>query len=315
MQYDRSICIKGVKAFIIGNFAASLWCIATAVARYLHDASVQYFFYHQLSSAVRANAIYTSLYVVVSMLYLIHFYTTGIWKMPRLFMFGSLFVFIISLMLLSSKMIIVTGSLIIFIFLFSLSNKQVKKFTLISFAALISLIMLTHNPVKKRFQDWNFKKTSEVLKKNDFSNFSFDGLDIRILLARLAFELTEENKTWIQGNGGPAYHTSVNKKMLAYGMFAGDEITKDTGYLNYDMHNQYLENFIQYGLVGLAILILILVTSFFQALRSKGLMLMSLTMLFFFSFLSESVLETQSGILLFTLIVFYEWKFTKLKTS
>lgn len=315
IRYDAMICRQGIKAFIAGNVMACVCCWAAALFHYSHHPAFSYFFYHQLSATVGANAIYASLYIVVSVLYLLHFYTKGLWKISPWLLFIFLATLIVTLLFLSSKMIIVTGIVLILSFLFNVSNKQLKLFTIISVTALSGLIALTNNPIKNRFEDWNFRKSNYVLKAHNFTNYPFDDFDLRILLIRLGYELTDENTTWLFGNIGLSYHRPLNEKMHSYKLFAGNEITKDTGYINYNMHNQYLENFIQYGFVGLLVLIFILVTSFATALKSKNKLLSLLTTLFFFSFLSESVLETQAGILLFTLIVYYEWNFTKQRIS
>jgi hypothetical protein len=314
LQYDATIGVKGIQSFIAGNIAASLYCLGSAAVHVLYTTDTTLFFYHQLSAPLAANAIYFSLYLTVSIFYLIHYYNKGVLNIPRPLLSAFLAILIITLMLLSSKMIIVAGSALIVYFLFSISGQRLKWTAFITTMLCLGLLLFTTNPIKTRFKNWNAGKAIEVLNKKDFTNYTFDDVDIRILLAKLGWELTTENKTWVQGNGGNGYHQPLNEKMLSYKLFAGNEVTRDTGYINYNMHNQYFENFIQYGLIGLFILIIILVKVFLTGVRSKSKVLELIALLFSFSFLSESVLETQAGILLFTLIVFYEWKSTKLKT-
>jgi O-antigen ligase len=293
---------------------ASLYCLGVAVFHFLKTGNTSAFFYHQLSAPLAANAIYVSLYVTISILYIIDYYNKGILQMSKYLLSVVLAILVITLMLLSSKMIIVAGSALILYFLFSISAQRLKCIAVITTMFCLALLIFTTNPIKTRFKDWDAGKAVEVLNKKNFANYTFDDVDLRILLAKLGWELTTENKSWVYGNGGKAYHQPLNKKMLSYKLFAGNEVTQDTGYINYNMHNQYLENFMQYGLIGVFILIIILVKVFLTGVRSKSKILELIALLFSFSFLSESVLETQAGILLFTLIVFYEWKSTKLKT-
>jgi hypothetical protein len=314
LRYDATISVKGIQAFIAGNITASLYCLGTAVFQFLNTADTSVFFYHQLSAPLAANAIYVSLYVTISILYIIHYYNKGILNLPKPLLSAALTILLITLMLLSSKMIIVAGSALIVYFLFSISGQRLKWTAFTTTVLCVALLIFTTNPIKTRFKNWDAGKAIEVVNKKDFTNYTFDDVDIRILLAKLGWELTTENRHWIYGNGGKSYHQPLNKKMLSYKLFAGNEVTKDTGYINYNMHNQYLENFMQYGVIGLFILFIILVKVFSTGVRSKSKILELIALLFSFSFLSESVLETQAGILLFTLIVFYEWKSTKLKT-
>lgn len=310
-KYDETICKKGIKAFIIGNILASIYCFFFAFYRYYHTPDTQFFFYHPLVYPLYSNAIYSSLYVLVSILYLLHFYTEDKWKIPSWFFVFSLMVLIVTLFMLSSKMIIVCGSALILLFILHTTSKSLKTLITASLVTGIVLMTFTTNSIKHRFQEWNFAKCQQVLSLNDFTNYPFDDFDLRILLARLGYEVTQENNSWILGNGGIAYHTPLNQKMLSYHLFSGNEVTKDTGYINYNMHNQYFECFMQYGLLGFSLLFTIFIYIIISAFKVKSKVVMSVSALFFFSFLSESVLETQAGILLFTIIIYYGWKSTK----
>lgn len=314
-RYDEVICKNGIKGFIAGNLAVCLYCFFYALYQYVQNPNAQYFFYHTYVSPIHGSAIYASLYIMVSILYLLHFYTAEKWQIPFGVLLSMLILFLATLFLLSSKMIIVCGSLLIMLFLLNTSDKKLRLFVAISLLISIGLTVFTSNPVKTRFEEWDKEKHKEVLIRNDFTDYPFDDFDLRLLLARLGYELTNENNAWLFGNGGRSYHEPLSEKMLSYHLFSGNEITKDTGYLDYNMHNQYLENFMQYGLIGFLILLTIFMCCVSSAIKAGSKIMLYISALFFFSFLSESVLETQSGILLFTLIIYYGWKSTKQLTS
>ena len=111
--------------------------------------------------------------------------------------------------------------------------------------------------------------------------------------------------------GGRRYHGPLNEKMKSYLLFEGNEVTKDTGYLNYDLHNQYAENLVQFGIPGVLLLLAILLTAMSGAVRWRDPFLKALVLVFFVSFMTESALETQSGILLFTIFIYGAWRYRR----
>jgi len=314
LRYDEQAGTFGIKALIAGNILAMLFCLIMAFVRFSHTHAASHFFYHQLSSAVNANAVYSSLFVAVGLLYLLEYYAKGLIRMPRWAFLSSTSFLLLSLFLLSSKMIIVVALLLAIILIARLQQKGIALALTGIIVAAFALTTYTQNPVKERFLNLNIADAKNVWTEKNFANYPFDDITIRVLLFRLGWEITNK-QSWLLGNGGKAYHISLNDKMRQYHLFEGNEITGDTGYINYDMHNQYAEFFFQYGLIGLLILICKLVNSLWRSVVAGRKMTGLITSLFAFSFLSESVLETQAGIVLFTLCFVYEWISTKLIKS
>ena len=66
-------------------------------------------------------------------------------------------------------------------------------------------------------------------------------------------------------------------------------------------HNQYIQTFVALGLPGFLILVAMLVTPFFSAFRRKEYLYISFLMIFGFSILFESMLETQAGVVFYAM--------------
>jgi len=81
----------------------------------------------------------------------------------------------------------------------------------------------------------------------------------------------------------------------------------DAGYLNFNLHNQYLEYFLKFGLIGLLYFLTILFLSFRKAIKEKNKLYFSFLLIFCLFSLTESNLEVQRGIVFFVLInaIFY----------
>lgn len=304
--------ITGIKGFIAGNLLACIYCMSYAIAAFLQTGSYHTFFYHQFSSAVHANAIYMSLYVLVAMFALLYYQQAQMTALPSFAMLLCVTFFTLSIVLLSSKALIAIGSLLLILFFIRSMSWKYATLITVSIALITIVLGTTHNPVSKRFRDMKVGSYQDVLHQKDFTNYNFSDLDLRLVLWKMGLETLTEHNGWITGLEGRAYHNAFNKKIRSYKMFEGNSITKDTGYINYNMHNQYMENLLQFGIIGLITLIGILLITFISAVKQCNTLLVTLIVLFAASFLSESVLETQSGILLFTTFIYGEWKRSKL---
>src|SRR6185437_4739329 len=99
-------------------------------------------------------------------------------------------------------------------------------------------------------------------------------------------------------------------------VYSGNINSDDTGYQNYNMHNQYMESYLQFGAAGVLLLIAILFCIIYYSIRFENMYMLYTALLFSIAFITESVLETQSGILLFTIIISGEWtRLQKKKTG
>lgn len=301
--------------YIGGCIMAGIASLINAFRLFLQDANPEHFFYHKYSSAINANAIYLSLHLLICMS-LLHFYSEkNVLKINSKLRWLLLFFLYGSIILLSSRAAILSASILVLYML--ISSLKLKKLRFARLAGLgiilltTVLIATTNNPVKNRFQEIHVLP-EEILKGKDFSNYPFNGLDLRLLLWRMGIEVLGEHDKWLTGMGGRTYHHSLNAKMRSYHLFEGDAVTQDTGYINMDMHNQYIDNLIQFGLAGLLLLVVIQSFVIYDAIRMKNINLLFFVLIFSLSFLTESLLETQAGILLFVVLIYGEWKHTKM---
>lgn len=296
--------------FVSGCVFATVYCLGNALLHYRQSGSIDVFFYHTYSQAIGMNAIYLSIYLLVSFIYIIRF---GVGSFPifsrewwlcaglAIFMYGNL-------LMLDSKMLIAIGSLLALVFSYRSFHGALQRIAAYSaFALAVIMLLAMNNPISKRYKDIHVHHYTEVLGMTDFTNFHFDGLNFRLVMWKLGLESVSENKAVLTGLGGEHYHTAVNEKIRAYHMYTGDNRPNDKGYIDYNLHNQYVESYTQFGLPGLLIVISILAWLIYNAFRNKNAIAVLTVTLFVLIFLTESALETQSGILLFTIIISGEW--------
>ena len=305
---DPDVWVSGVKGFLTGLVAAGLYCLAQAFIRYAGQGQADGFFYHSLAGGIQANAIYFSLHLLTGLCLLIHYQ-----QKKQLFRqavpaiaVGSFFFLLI--LFLSSRILIVLSTVVLLSFFIRMISVPARRWGVTGgIIALVISVFLFQNPVRERYQQIELHSVGEVLRGESFKDYPFNGLDLRVFLLRLGKEVLQEDGRWMLGAGGRNYHEVLNRRMQGYQLFAGDSQTGDTGYLNYNLHNQYMENMIQYGIAGLLVLLLLLGLAIREG-RRRSPVLLVLTLVYCVAFLTESVLETQSGVLLFTIFIYGEWK-------
>jgi O-antigen ligase len=232
------------------------------------------------------------------MLYLIFSYQT-----PKLnYVRNAAILFLLVLLLMSSSKLFVLLMIIPLVWYF-LQKLHSRKNHIISLALVILILIIGGRPVMDRFanlQNIDFKVISE-------ESYSYDtplnGISLRLIQWRLAFEILEENDAWIIGLGQSNTQDILDDKYREVGLYTGNDELNDKGYLGYNFHNQFVETMVSSGSIGLILLLflIILVVAKRKMLIFPNAVLL-ITILFF---ISESVIERQAGILVFSIIICY----------
>jgi len=128
-----------------------------------------------------------------------------------------------------------------------------------------------------------------------------NGLNLRLIQWRFGLEILNESNDWITGVGIHEAQKKLNQKYVQYGLYTGYEGTSDTGYLNYNFHNQYIETLVRSGIIGLMILLTMFVRLFLLP-KSTLFAVNWIIFICFVFFMTESALERQLGIVYFCLI-------------
>jgi O-antigen ligase len=137
----------------------------------------------------------------------------------------------------------------------------------------------------------------------------------------------EQNVTTEESNGVRVliYETAIDiiKSNYAIGVGTGDikvELMKEykarnmTGALENKLnaHSQFLETFIGQGIAGISLLLLLFLIPFINSIKTKNWLLMTFVFIVALNFLTESMLNTQAGVVFFAF--FYSF-FVSLKTN
>lgn len=251
------------------------------------------FFYHNFVQLFDGNAIYYSLLFTLSLVIFIDFNTKKFSALNTFLIGFNVFIIV----LLSSK----TFFFILALILLHQVIVSKKKWMVISVFSILGAVFFfaNENSLVNRFREIKPESFFE-LKQNIEPSMRFDGFSLRKELWDMSLEIVEEDKfsMWFGAGTGDA-QDKLNKKISERGLFTGFENTENTGFLNYNSHNQYIQTFLETGLIGLIVFLLIMSYCFHVAINNKNRLLLYINIVIAVSYCTESYLSTQIGIISF----------------
>ena len=242
------------------------------------------FFYHALVAPLDLNAIYVSVFVSLSILFLLFKQKRSVWSLIALGIL-SLFLF-----LLASKIIIVATVILGFFGIIS-AFKRSTILKLLPFLMLgLGVLIFTSNPVKSRFQrEITASNIIEVLEADRFNKvYDWTGTTVRLFQARIFSEMLEEDAIFWKGYGINNSKEKIIEKQKQYNLWQG--------YYTYNFHNQYIQAFAELGIFGLLCLFLVLGVILKQYLSTKDSLFLFLFFIMLVVFITESYLWRQRGL-------------------
>jgi O-antigen ligase len=168
----------------------------------------------------------------------------------------------------------------------------------VSIAGAIVLLSV-ENPVRKRFNDLFIGNPQLFTQKKFSTDIYFNGLQFRLLNWRFGWEILKENKALPFGVSPGDAQQLLNEKFIKAKMYTGDPQKKDTGLLNYNFHNQFLQTFVESGMTGLLALLFNFALLFVLAVKRNSVNAVCALFLLLIFFLTESVLERQYGVFIY----------------
>ena len=286
-------------------FTATLYCLFISFLNYQETGDSSVFFYHPLVSPIDQHAVYFSLLVMIGLIFLLENIEKRDFIFTRLFHFFLIVYLSIFLFLLSSKLVIgFYIFLLLYYFIRLLQNNKLNRLaiagSLIVCIAVVSLVLAVPNPVSKRFSEIINGDIRLVAQDRFDKGDYFNGLQFRLLQWRFVTEILTENKRWWPGVSPGDAQDFLNKKYISKNMYSGEPERGDRGYLIYNTHNQFLETLLQNGIIGLFVLLVICFSLVKMTVHKKNRTTSFIVLLLLAWLFTESVFETQYGIIIFT---------------
>lgn len=289
------------KSFFIYGFIIGASLYATSIIYYFNYLGFAYCrknLSHCLSYldgmfVLSEHPIYGSMFAAIGVIFIINNYRNQNIGVKILFFIG-LVMNLYVLLLLVRKGVILALIISFLAFLFNL--KIVKHFnykkTVLLLAVLTILIFNFKDSIQSRFSELSKSLSYEKIDENNSTS-------IRYSIYNCALNVASKNVFFGQGIGDTSdalIECYKNKsKFLVTNKF--------------NSHNQYFGVFLSIGLFGFCFFLFILFVLFRKAINNKDVNYIQILMFFSVLFLTENILERQSGIILFYFIVNYLFYF------
>ncbi len=188
----------------------------------------------------------------------------------------------------------IAGLMLIIITNIIIYSREQRSYKLYIFAAIMPLLVagfIWINPVVRiRFMD---------MLKSSYENSNYGSYFARTHIWVPGLEAIHENL--LIGVGTGDHQTELNKKYLKYNFTEGVR-------LEFNMHSQYLQTALNFGLVGLVVLLGNFYTQVRQGLRRRDFLYLSFIALFMLACVTEATLVLNKGTVFFVVLSFIFYK-------
>ncbi len=279
------LIISGIHMLIMGGIT------------WFHYQDLNEVIYHNFTQPYHLGAIYYSWYVSIAIFYLLFKPQEGYVEKYK----WLLLVFFVLLLLMAASKLFVILTLPVVLWKVLSSHLSLKA-RIITLSGILLLVFFGLQPFYTRMAEIKDPGFGVIEQAQFTYDSEFNGLSIRLLQWRFGFEILEDHKAWLLGVGVGSKQNQLNEYYKKYGVYTGNPELGDTGYLNYNFHNQYMESLVGGGFIGLVLLLLVLI---YHLIYHRKLVLFPLGVYIMMGifFLTESVLDRQSGLLMFCLIL------------
>lgn len=285
-QLEKIIKIKPrflITAYLFGCAAFSIFILYISFTNF-NTSGWEAFFYNDLLDHVKANPITHSLYFNLAIIFLGNNYgylKNKLWKLTYLLM---LMLFILMVILCGSKI----GYIVLFISVLSSFFYIVRTWKLRILALLLSVVLFGGaykqidyvNKKVKGFK-WQITKHEKIPMEDRLP---------RAIIWPEAKILIKEN-FW----KGVGVGKSVDALIERYQIIEYDKGIRE----RFNAHNQFIETFLQTGIIGFLILISFFIYGFYIAFKNRNVLYAVFLFIVIFYMMVESLFETQMGMVAF----------------
>lgn len=291
------------KVFVSANFIVTLLLTSIAVFRILNGGSSEVLFFHEFGSFLDLHPVYIALNTSISIFYVTKNYLddSSIQNRKGLLVIALLCYFYVVLFLCASKAVILLFIILYIYQLFSVLRKRKTKSIALLGIVILTISFFSFPKVSGRFIEglhfniMAFQPTEIIENAKVFTNKEkeeISDLELRYLMLKIGlFHVVQENK-WLWGYGIGDVQHHIDYHYMVYGLAPG-------WFEGYNLHNQYVQYLVSYGLFGTVFFLVYLAYSFIIALRAKNRVYLLFLVLVMCVFLFESLLSRNKGIVIF----------------
>ncbi len=282
-------------AFIAGCLIVCLYNLSLSCYDYYRNGNSNVFYYILFSRTMHVQ--YLTIYLNIAILFLIN----GVFEYRKKNKFGMILsivliaFFFLNIALLDSRLATVVSYITSLLFTFMKIKTSGNVLRYMLYALLWVAIIVSVDYFSMRTN--RFEQVGDLLaNENNFYDFSkpeYSSTALRIPLWINAYQVIEDNPLLGVGTGDVriALDSIYSKNKFKFALEK-----------KLNPHNQYLQTGVALGLAGITSLFAMLLIPLYYSIRYRHFLFLSLLIIYIFNMLTESVLERQAGIIIFTLL-------------
>lgn len=257
---------------------------------YPEDNHWAYFFESEFTASMHRS--YFATYTALSSIFALIIFIIN--KQRKFYLFAAFLLAIATVLTISKAGILILIFCLLLVFIQQMI--RLKKWLYLTAGSIaivggIVLLLGLSDRVSSRFTEI-VKAVREIKLKG---NSGSESNEARLIMWNTSIELIKENPVIGAGTG------DVKDVLIAKNIEMGNT---GVAQKKLNAHNQYLNSWVQIGIFGLLPLLMIFVSIFYYAKKEKNDFIFYFGLILFLSMLAESFLETQAGIIPFSLLSF-----------
>ncbi len=162
-----------------------------------------------------------------------------------------------------------------------------KRWLYLGLTMLLGASLLLLPPIQNRLREMNAQNMSAPSGKND------NGTNVRAGIVDCSVSLVKQN--WLWGVGAGDVQVSLNACLNQFD-------TQVYAVHNYNTHNEYINYWLSFGIIGLLVFVAVLGFSFYTAIVSGQYLHIYFLVFMSICFLTENYLDRQAGVTFFALM-------------
>lgn len=288
--FEREGIKKIFYAFIIGAVCSSLIMLFRAISTYIITGENNFFY--QAFSSFLLHPSYLSMYLNVAIVWIVFYgFKDGVLspKIQKVISIGLLVYFTIIIVLLSSKLGLLSLFVlfIIFIVRYIIVHKKIIAGIIGLSSVIITAFSIIHfiPEVRNRMDAAITAVTSESVDPKNVESTA-----VRLLVWKAANNVIANN--FILGTGTGDAKDELMKQYQEQGITGAYEHQLNA-------HNEYYQVFVSIGLIGFVVFIASLLIPLFVSIQKKHFFYSLFIVVIILNFLTESMLETQAGVMFY----------------
>ncbi len=291
---------KLLQVFLISNIIATFILLSFNLYNFLKGVNTNQLFFHDFTRLYDQHPVYYSLNLALSCFFLNELYLKKK-KVSLVVFIASSIILFLGIFFCASK-IIISVFIILYTIQLLLLVKKMKFKLMFLFLFAFSIIFSANNTyIKDRFVSgfkYGFADFQPVEDVREAKTFTYDekenisDLELRVLFAKIGlFHFWNDDKL-LFGYGVGDVQTHLDYHYMFYGL-------APNWYQGYNLHNQYLQVLLTFGLFVFLLFIIYLYISLQKSIKSKSIIHIYFIIIILGAFIFENYLVRNKGILFF----------------